>query len=91
MPFKVTGEDGRVLHDNLSDHDARVLAGNVHAATGEQVTLTPLVFNDKRREYVEDADGVVHFGAKAEPEPEPEADGAAAAEKPKRTRRAPKK
>lgn len=72
MPIKVTGADGRLLHDNLSDKDALDLARRVHEVTGEEVTLTPLVFDGE--EYVEDPGQARVFGAVSEePAEEPEA------------------
>lgn len=52
MPLMVLGEDGRELHDKLGELDAHTLAQNVHAATGETVTLVPWV--EDGGEYVLD-------------------------------------
>lgn len=61
MPLMVLGEDGREIHENLSDMDAHALAQNVHAATGETVTLIPWI--EKDGEYVLDKAGARTFPA----------------------------
>lgn len=78
MPTQVRGENGRIIHDQLSDADAGELARLVHAAEGEVVKLVPFVL--KGEEWVLDEAGARTVGAPVEEAP---------AEKPKRAERAP--
>ena len=61
MPMDVLGADGRVIKTNTDEADAKDTARNVHAATGEVVTLVPYVFDGEN--WVPDADQATAHGA----------------------------
>lgn len=63
MPKQVRGADGRVIERQMSDTDADVIARNVHAATGEVVTLIPFAWNEKTESYVLEEDQATTVGA----------------------------
>lgn len=54
----------RILADKLGNDDAKDLARNVHANTGEIVTLTPYLYDDEQADYVLDHDGATTHGSK---------------------------
>lgn len=57
------GEE-RILADKLGNDDAKDLARNVHANTGEIVTLTPYLYDEKVGDYVLDAAATQTHGSK---------------------------
>lgn len=61
MPVQIRGEDGRIVADNLSETDGQTLAVNVHANTGELVTVVPLVHDGET--YVPDESAARTVGA----------------------------
>lgn len=62
MPKQVRGQDGRIIQKQLSDGDADTVARQVHANTGEVVTLVPFI--DKGEDgYVLDEDAATTVGA----------------------------
>jgi hypothetical protein len=61
MPTQVRGADGRVIMKETNDGDATQLARQVHANTGEVVTLVPFI--DKHGEWVLDEANARTFGA----------------------------
>lgn len=79
MPFRVTGADGRVLHENTDEQSAELLALRVHEATDEDVTITP--FKLDAETWVPDEDASYIYPAPAEPEAEVKAEPEAESKK----------
>lgn len=65
MPTMVLGEDGRLIDEKLGDDDARQVARNLHANTGEVVTLVPYEPNEDG-EYEPNHDAAVTVGVHPE-------------------------
>jgi hypothetical protein len=84
MPIQVRGADGREIAENLGDDDAADLARNVHAASGETVTLIPFVEFDGV--YSLDESKSYTFPAAVGTEPDAPDEEPAETPKPKRAR-----